>query len=179
MIESVAEAAQEPAQREKHSYDQEFELQDGNTIKYTSKTGNLHIEFHSRKKSVVKVVGNGYTPTYENGVLTVENFNGHLYLPKSLEVLLDIKSKRGSITGHVAQQGNIRTKYGNISLCVYKELEVVTCAKNGRVTVSNMNERGKGSGIYLPPGNRSKKPQLKLSSRQGDIILKYFHPKKK
>jgi len=155
------------------SIEKDYELHAGSVINYRAKEGSLDIRFNNTAHTV-KVRGEGFKPKYKNGVLNLRQFNGHLSLPRTLDIIFDIKTKNGNVTGEIAQPGKIKTEYGNISLELHRLLKVIAKQDYGAPYIPEMIKTNEG--FYLPRGEHSDLASLKVATEKGVIHIRYFAP---
>lgn len=139
-------------------------------IEVKSSVDNIILAFSKDEK--IYLEGSLYEkPEVKDGILSVRDYNGTVYLPKDNEKLeIMIKNSTGNISGNVAHSGIIKNSVGNIVLSLCEPLIVTAKSNVGDVDIINMLKTEKRT---YAPVNEKTTGNLELKSSTGNIKVNY------
>ena len=110
-----------------------------------------------------------------DGVLELNDFGGSVTLPQS-GVSVHGTTVNGSIKGRTSASGRLKTENGDIKIELSAPIELRVKTVNGECRIKGMKKVA--GGVYRPPhlAGDTELPTLQLTSRNGDIKVKYSGP---
>ena len=153
-----------------YEIDEIYSLESDWEVVLDSKNEGISLELSP--DSQVRVQGlTASEPIHRHGKLLIDGLDGKLWLPKDVDLQLNLKTKNGSIVGDIAHRGVVETKNGAIALNLHASLVVCASTKNGSVDVCGMESKGRG--IYAPIGE-TVKGKLNVSTKNGSVVINYM-----